>query len=356
MKTWLRVYSFNTRLVNRGGTVNNTFMNQIIAVAVMICFIWLIPPVSASIIQLEYFHTPRCLECENTAPIISDIEDTYGESLNVEEIDVNTPEGWKRWKTYGFLEIPAVVVNGTIKIPREEITEKNVRAAIEQSLSGTEQEASPCAINWDIPLAYSLGLFSGFSPCLMAILGFLLVYVTGSGEGLRSSLMNSLIFGLGLVTAYVVMGCCVLLAGMSLGGFGLYLTVVAGLITILAGANLMGLLKFPVTTNTFIQSSVRKYSTTLTGLFLLGMLFSIVKAPCAAPMIFILLSKILIDGTIQDLSLLLIFGTGVLTPFLGIGIIGGYGSSREIQKYRGIIRTGSGIILIGFGIWLLFWG
>ncbi len=139
----------------------------------MICFIWLIPPVSASIIQLEYFHTPQCLECENTAPTVSDLEDTYGESLNVEEIDVNTPDGWKRWKTYGFLEIPAVVVNGTIKIPREEITEENVRAAIEQSLSGTKQEASPCAINWDIPLAYTLGLFSGFSPCQMAILGFL---------------------------------------------------------------------------------------------------------------------------------------------------------------------------------------
>lgn len=34
-------------------------------------------------------------------------------------------------------------------------------------------------------------VFSGFSPCLMAILGFILVYVTGSGKGLRSSLLNS---------------------------------------------------------------------------------------------------------------------------------------------------------------------
>ncbi|MBP2147186.1 cytochrome c biogenesis protein CcdA [Methanofollis sp. W23] len=334
--------------------MGNRFIFQVIAVAVIISFIGLIPTVDASVIQLEYFHAPRCLECEDTSPIISDLEEIYGESLNVEKIDVNTPDGWERWHQYGFFEVPAVVVNSTIKIPREEITEENVRVAIRQSLSGTEEESGPPAISWNIPLAYSLGLFSGFSPCLMAILGFILVYVTGSCKGLRSSLMNSLIFGMGLVAAYIIMGCCVLLVGISLGRFGPYLSVAAGLITILAGVSLTGLITFPVTTNNFIDSSVRKYSTSLAGLFLLGMLFSIVKAPCAAPMILILLSKILIDGTIQDLSLLLIFGLGVLTPFIGIGIFGGYVSLSKIREYREIMKVSSGIILIGFGVWLLF--
>lgn len=83
-------------------------MNQTVAVAVIISFIGLIPTASASVIQLEYFHTPRCLECEDAFPIISDLEGIYGESLNVRKNDVNTPEGWKRWKTYGFLEVPAL--------------------------------------------------------------------------------------------------------------------------------------------------------------------------------------------------------------------------------------------------------
>ncbi|KAF5049771.1 Thiol:disulfide interchange protein DsbD [anaerobic digester metagenome] len=308
----------------------------------------------AAPIPIEYYYLDGCTACDQVKPLIAEVESDLGDSISLEYVDVGTTEGLDRWQQHGFHEIPAVVVNSTIKIPGGEITEENVRAAIEQSRAGAEPQENPPPINWNIPLAYSLGLFSGFSPCLMAVLGFILAYVTGSGGGLRSGLLNSLIFGLGLVFAYIVMGCCVLLAGLSFGGLGPYLAVAAGLITIFTGVSLLGVVKLPDATNGFLQSSLRKYSTTLAGLFFLGMLFSIVKAPCAAPMILILLSRILIDGTVQDLSLLLVFGAGVLTPFLGVGILGGYGSSSRIREYRDLIRGISGIILIGFGVWLLF--
>ena len=298
----------------------------------------------------------RCPDCKLTDPLIADLESTYDGALTIEWIDVETVDSWERWNAYAFLEVPAVVVDGTFKIPKEEITEESLRAAIEQSLAGAEPQENSPPINWNIPFAFSLGLFSGFSPCLMAILGFILVYVTGSGKGLRSSLLNSVIFGLGLVAAYIVLGCCFLLAGMSLGGFGPYLAVAAGLITILTGVNLLGLIRLPVSTDNYVKSSIRRHSTTLAGLFVLGMIFSIVKAPCAAPMLLVLLSRILIDGTVQDLSLLLVFGAGVLTPFLGVGVLGGYASSSRIREYRDVIRAGSGILLIGFGVWLIFWG
>ena len=307
----------------------------------------------AAPIPIEYYYLDGCTACDQVKPLIAEVESDLGDSISLEYVDVGTTEGLDRWQQHGFHEIPAVVVNSTIKIPGGEITEENVRAAIEQSRAGAEPQENPPPINWNIPLAYSLGLFSGFSPCLMAVLGFILAYVTGSGGGLRSGLLNSLIFGLGLVFAYIVMGCCVLLAGLSFGGLGPYLAVAAGLITIFTGVSLLGVVKLPDATNGFLQSSLRKYSTTLAGLFFLGMLFSIVKAPCAAPMILILLSRILIDGTVQDLSLLLVFGAGVLTPFLGVGTLGGYGSSSRIREYRDLIRGISGIILIGFGAWLL---
>ena len=307
----------------------------------------------AAPIPIEYYYLDGCTACDQVKPLIAEVESDLGDSISLEYVDVGTTEGLDWWQQHGFHEIPAVVVNSTIKIPGGEITEENVRAAIEQSRAGAEPQENPPPINWNIPLAYSLGLFSGFSPCLMAVLGFILAYVTGSGGGLRSGLLNSLIFGLGLVFAYIVMGCCVLLAGLSFGGLGPYLAVAAGLITIFTGVSLLGVVKLPDATNGFLQSSLRKYSTTLAGLFFLGMLFSIVKAPCAAPMILILLSRILIDGTVQDLSLLLVFGAGVLTPFLGVGTLGGYGSSSRIREYRDLIRGISGIILIGFGACLL---
>ncbi|MBT0731828.1 cytochrome c biogenesis protein [Methanoculleus bourgensis] len=331
-------------------------MNVIVAVTVVVGLIGLIPCASASAIHIEYFHAPGCPPCKQTDSIIVGFEKTYDDVLIAERIDVNTPDGWDRWLQYGFTNVPAVVVNGTIKIPKEEITEESIRAAIEISLSGAESETDSPPINWNISFAYSLGLFSGFSPCLMAILGFILVYTTGSGNGLRSSLLNSMIFGLGLVAAYIVMGCCFLLVGMSLGGFGPYLAVAAGLITVLTGLNLLGLIQLPLSADGYIRSVIQRHSTTLVGLFVLGMIFSIVKAPCAAPMILVLLSKILIEGSVQDLSLLLVFGAGVLTPFVGVGVLGGYGSSSRIREYRDVIKAASGIILIGFGFWIIFWG
>jgi len=101
----------------------------------------------------------------------------------------------------------------------------------------------------------------------------------------------------------------------------------------LAGVNLFGLIRLPISTDNYVKSSIRRHSTTLAGLFVLGMIFSIVKAPCAAPMILVLLSRILIDGTVQDLSLLLIFGAGVLTPFLGVGVRRGI---RLVKQDTGI--------------------
>ncbi|WP_214020310.1 cytochrome c biogenesis CcdA family protein [Methanoculleus sp.] len=329
---------------------------DVIAPCIILLLIGLVSHAGAVPITLEYYYLEGCSDCDHVKPLITEIERDLGESVSLAYLDVRTPEGLARFRHHGFTEVPAVVVNGAVRIPKEEITEENIRAAIEQSLSGTEPEAGLLAINWDIPFAYSLGLFSGFSPCLMAILGFILVYVTGSGKGLRSSLLNSLIFGLGLVAAYIVMGCCFLLAGMSLGGFGPYLAVAAGLITILAGVNLLGLIRLPVSADSYIRSAIRRHSTTLAGLFILGMIFSIVKAPCAAPMLLVLLSRILIDGTVQDLSLLLVFGAGVLTPFLGVGVLGGYASSSRIRGYRDLIKAASGVILIGFGLWLIFWG
>jgi hypothetical protein len=45
--------------------------------------------------------------------------------------------------------------------------------------------------------------------------------------------------------------------------------------------------------------------------------------------------RILVNGTVQDLSLLLVFGAGALTPFLGVGILGGYASSSRIKRVPG---------------------
>jgi cytochrome c-type biogenesis protein len=336
--------------------VGHNFERRVCILTIILCTFsfYFIHASAGVIVPVEYYYMDGCSDCDHVKPLIAEVDQNLSGTISITYIDVGTPEGLELWQQYGFLEVPALVINGTIKIPKEEINQNRLETEIQRCLTGEETKENDLSVDWSIPLAYALGFFSGFSPCLMAILGFLLVYVAGTDKGMKSSILSAGAFGLGLVTAYLIIGICVLLIGVSFSGAENYLTFIAGLILILVGANLTGILKVPFSTEGFIKRSVPKYAASFFGLFFLGVLFSFVKVPCAAPLLLVLLSKILSDGTIQSLSLLIFFGAGVLTPFLGVGVLGGYESATRIRNHRRIIRVTSGLILIGVGLWMAF--
>ena len=122
------------------------------------------------------------------------------------------------------------------------------------------------------------------------------------------------------------------------------------------------ILKSLITMKPFMQKALGKYRqhTTLLGLFFLGILFQFVDMPCATPMFMMVLSKILLNANIQNFLLLFIFGFGVITPFVALGIIGSF-TPQLANKFRLKIRMNYGekvrvvssLILIGLGIWLM---
>lgn len=94
----------------------------------------MIYPANAKDVFIEYFHMSGCQDCEKSDPIIAEIEQSYinGTNCNVtfERVDTGSNEGLKRWEKYGFLEVPAVVINNQTKITKENITEENIRNEI----------------------------------------------------------------------------------------------------------------------------------------------------------------------------------------------------------------------------------
>ena len=115
----------------------------------------------------------------------------------------------------------------------------------------------------------------------------------------------------------------------------------------------MEILKSPVALDNYFQNSARRYAGTLGGIFFLGILFSFVKVPCTAPMLLVLLNKTITSGTANNLILLLAFSAGVLTPFIGIGLIGGYTLSKQIRSYKIYLKKISGFVLILLGLWIM---
>jgi len=317
----------------------------------LVLLLLLIPTVSAQPVSIEYFHKMHCHDCMITDPIVKQIEEQY-EGIVIRWIDTSTPTGWEKWNKHDFLEVPAIVINNETKIPKDEITEDNLKSVIAVYLIDGKPNNEFLSTEWNIPLAYSLGLFSGFSPCLMAVLGFILGFTAGTSSSVQNGIVRALVFGIGLLTAYVILGTCALVFKKSLPSIE-GLSIVGGIIAILIGLNLIGVLKPFSIFGTFFQQSVKKYAGTITGVFFLGLLFSFIKIPCAAPLLLVLLNKTFTTGTINDIVLLLSFGGGVLTPFIGIGLIGGCTLSERVRSYRVYINSISGMILVLFGIWEL---
>jgi len=304
-----------------------------------------------------------------TDPIVDKIKVQYENNyVVIIDIDTSTPDGFYQWNKYGFEGIPAIVINNETKLFGDgEITEEKLRTTIDgylaKSREGTEhttenatenkRDSEYINTNLNLPVAYSLGLFAGFSPCLMAILGFLLSFTAGTSNSTKSSMMRATVFGLGLVTSYIILGLCLLSFRKSipsLEGF----SYVAGIIIVLIGLNLLGIFNSPVVMDNYFQNSTRKYVSTLSGVFFLGVLFSFVKVPCTAPMLLVLISKTITNGTVSDLTMLFAFSAGVLTPFIGVGLLGGYTLSKQIRSYRMYIKKVSGIALVLIGLWMIF--
>ncbi|AKB78743.1 Hypothetical protein MSHOH_2260 [Methanosarcina horonobensis HB-1 = JCM 15518] len=336
----------------------------------IMCISWLvifsIPIACAEPISIQYFHQKGCHDCEITDPIVDRIEAQYNNTIVISETETSTADGFNQWNKYGFLEVPAIVINNETKIPKEEITEEKLKTLIDEYLveeeniteytteevTRKEQEIEYINTNLNLPFAYSLGLFAGFSPCLMAILGFLLSFTAGTSNSAKSGMVRSTVFGLGLVGSYLLLGLCLLSFRKSIPDLESF-SFVTGIVVILIGLNLLGVLKSPLVLDNYFQSSARKYAGTLSGVFFLGILFSFVKVPCTAPMLLVLLNKTITNGTVNDLALLLAFSGGVLTPFIGIGMIGGYTLSKQIRSYKVYLKKISGFVLILLGFWIM---
>lgn len=201
-------------------------------------------------------------------------------------------------------------------------------------------------------MAFSFGFFETFSPCLIIMLSFIVGYTLSDNSiKFKEGFIKVMVFGIGFVLASAILGlvCGLIFFSMPNLHFSIMLIVCA--FAILFGLNLLGLLKFPIQTKPFLSKMAKKYVIRYVGIFLLGFVFYFLD-PCIAP-VFISMTTILFTDML--FLVLLIFCIGALIPFFGIGISVGSISrlSRKVYKHRFVIRGLSGVILIGYALYLI---
>jgi cytochrome c biogenesis protein CcdA len=319
-------------------------------------------------VSIEFFYlVPTCDTCDPSATakyiaaqnLIDKIQSDYDDQVLIERVNRTSAEGRERYVEYGLTEAQAVVVNRKIKLQGDQLTEDNLKMYIDAYLRG-DDPASDTFRPVTALFAFSTGLISGLSPCLMAMLGFILSYTSGTVSSFKSGMFRVSIFGIGFVSALLLIGALFAAVLISIPSFATTMTWVAAVLIILVGLNLVGLLPLPSGLKSLGQKLgsrgrvelAQRYRATTIGLFSLGFLFYFVSI-CTAPLSFTVLLSL---SAPNNIYLLPLFGIGALLPFLLVGIVAGGSpalAKRIGQQHRFKIRALSGAILLVYSVWLI---
>ncbi len=199
------------------------------------------------------------------------------------------------------------------------------------------------------------GLLTASNPCVLATIPLMMSFVAGrreEGASLLRSFGYSLTFVLGLDVMFAGMGVIAALAGQLYGDVsGIWKWVVAA-VCVVMGLHLAEVIHVPIPGLTRFKPKV----TGVLGAFVLGLLFGLVSAPCAGPILIVLLTYLAgANASVAWGALLLLvygLGHGALVIVAGTSV----GAARKLLASRGLnqattwLRRGAGVVIVGVGL------
>ncbi|MCK9566225.1 MAG: cytochrome c biogenesis protein [Methanothrix sp.] len=245
-------------------------------------------------------------------------------------------------------------------LPSNESTKQNLSAASGQGLN--LQEISL----YTISAVLVAGLVAGFNPCLLGILVFLAASVLSSTGKRRELVMMVVFFSLGIFTMYLLLGLGMqqlLQTEAIASAFRYILTVfllLAGLSQVWDALRLKQGKPSIFRTDwalKYFQVGIDKNR--FSSYFLIGALFSLVKAPCLVGIYFAILDLLSARSYFEGATYLFFFNLGVILPIIVLGGAIALGMSPEqVDAFRKDHRVGmrlaTGLALLALAP-LIYW-
>jgi cytochrome c-type biogenesis protein len=213
-----------------------------------------------------------------------------------------------------------------------------------------------------VVVAFSAGLFSFLSPCVLPLFPSYLSFITGMSVGdlsgdltaaaRRRVLLHAATFVLGFSVVFVSLGASFSAAGQVLFQYRDSIRIVGGLLIIVFGLYIAGLLSIGLFARTQ-QWQIREKPAGYVGSFLVGVTFAIGWTPCVGPILGAILSLAGTAETVQrGVGLLIAYSAGLGVPFLLSAVaLGSF--LRFFKRYRPfipIVERGAGALLVVVGI------
>ena len=214
---------------------------------------------------------------------------------------------------------------------------------------------------------FAAGLLAGFNPCLLAILAFLASSMLASTGRRRDILTMVAFFSLGTFVVYIIFGVGLFSVLQEKSTAAMFRFVLAAVLLVLGIMQLEDARRLQSGgTSLFRTDWTKKYvhgviaSRRLSSYFLLGALFSLVRAPCVGGVYIAIIGIISRQGFASSgLIYLMIYNLGIALPVLLLGGIIALGMSPEQvdnfrNKHRVAIRLITGITLLALAP-LIYW-
>lgn len=202
-------------------------------------------------------------------------------------------------------------------------------------------------------LAFSAGLLSFLSACLLPLLPVYIAFFTG-GEKARL-FQNIISFVAGFVLVFVLLGATATGIGRLLTLYAKELSVLSALLLLAFGFHLIGIWK----SRLFMRSwtlAPRADKSNLWGAFLFGVAFSLGWAPCTGPV----LTGILIlagskSSVWQGAVLLFAYAMGLAIPFILSAWLWrtAVDALKILKRYSWLSEKLTGLVMMAFGAWIL---
>jgi cytochrome c-type biogenesis protein len=215
-------------------------------------------------------------------------------------------------------------------------------------------------------IAFSAGLLSFISPCVLPLVPSYLTYITGvsfkelvdaeAKAKLRwATISHSVLFIIGFSTIFILMGASASYLGQLLYRYQYWIMKGGGVLIIILGIHFTGIINIP-----FLQMEkrfeMRKKPLGYLGSFFVGIVFAAGWTPCIGP----ILSTILIYASASKsfttgILLLTVYSMGLGVPFFlsSLAFNSFLNAFEKMKRYMRMITLVSGFFLIGIGILFL---
>ncbi|NLT18137.1 MAG: Thiol:disulfide interchange protein DsbD precursor [Firmicutes bacterium ADurb.Bin080] len=210
---------------------------------------------------------------------------------------------------------------------------------------------------WLGPLiSFAAGIIASFTPCCLSSLPLIIGYVGGYSEDRKKAFFYSLMYAVGSIIVFTIMGIIAAFVGHLFLGIQMYWYIFLGLLMVVMSLQSFGIIH--IFKHKCGPSPVGKKKGAI-GALLVGMVSSVFASPCSTPVLIAIVAVVSTGQSIAMGAIMLLtyaIGHSILAVAAGtsVGWVKGLSRNPKFEKAGKIINIVMGILLLAFALYLFY--